>query len=207
MRIRQKQKEEDIAILEETKDANNMKINRTQEEKNALEFFTEDDENQNLDQTLAKMIHDKTFRLYKLAKDNQTKPNDPEYDKLASQDTLVMLNEIESVISSIIDQYSDFQKLDRDNLDKLAKDIRNEKKKDTIKAKKENDELMIRQRNEAMQLAREQHNFKKIGKMAMRKFTAPKVKRTEVKVNKLTQEEEDFIKYGLDPTLAPHHEY
>jgi hypothetical protein len=80
-----------------------MKINRTQEEKNALEFFTEDDENQNLDQTLAKMIHDKTFRLYKLAKDNQTKPNDPEYDKLASQDSLVMLNEIESVITSIID--------------------------------------------------------------------------------------------------------
>lgn len=61
--------------------------------------------------------------------------------------------------------------------------------------KKEEDEL--NQKNQERQLERDRRNFKKIGKMPMRKYYAPPVKKVEVKKKAYTADEEDIILYGL----------
>ncbi len=49
---------------------------------------------------------------------------------------------------------------------------------------------------------RENRKFTKLGKMAMKQIYKPPVKREEVKKNDLTQDEKDFISYGIDPELC-----
>lgn len=61
--------------------------------------------------------------------------------------------------------------------------------------KKEEEELD--RKNQERQLERDRRNFKKIGKMPMRKYYAPPVKKVEVKKKAYTADEEDIILYGL----------
>ena len=65
--------------------------------------------------------------------------------------------------------------------------------------KKEEEELD--RKNKERQLERDRRNFKKVGKMPMRKIYAPPVKKVEVKKKAYTAEEEDIISYGLKVLL------
>jgi hypothetical protein len=56
---------------------------------------------------------------------------------------------------------------------------------------------MLLRKNEEMQAEKMRRNFKRVGKMAMRRIYAPPVKKVEVQKKSYTQEEEDFINYGL----------
>lgn len=60
---------------------------------------------------------------------------------------------------------------------------------------REEEELHLKNKERADE--RERRNFKKVGKMQMRKMAAPPVKKVEVKKKAYTQEEEDLITYGL----------
>lgn len=56
---------------------------------------------------------------------------------------------------------------------------------------------MLEEKNAERANERDRRNFKRVGKMAMRKMYAPPVKKVEVKKKAYTQDEEDLITYGL----------
>ena len=66
---------------------------------------------------------------------------------------------------------------------------------------KKREEEEERRKNAQRQLERERRNFKKVGKMPMRKIYAPPKKKVEVKKKAYTAEEEDIILYGLKDFL------
>jgi len=73
-----------IAILEANKLNNSTRIEKTAQEKDALLIFTEEGEGQNLDDLVRNQIDENTKKLYIVSKDIETRPNDPEYNKLIS---------------------------------------------------------------------------------------------------------------------------
>ena len=85
------------------------RIQRTVQEKNALNGFTEEEDEQNLDENLRGRIEEHTQKLYVTAKDIEVKTNDPEYTKLISQDTLPMLEEIEIHLNSYLETFAQFE--------------------------------------------------------------------------------------------------
>ena len=50
-------------------------------------------------------MEENTQKLYVTAKDIEVKTNDPEYNKLISQDTLPMLNEIEVMLNHYMETF------------------------------------------------------------------------------------------------------
>ena len=59
-----------------------------------------------------------------MAKDIEAKPNDPEYNKLISQNTLTMLNDIECVLNAHLELFGEFEKEDSKTYNEVQKDIR-----------------------------------------------------------------------------------
>ena len=73
-----------IAILQENEGTNNARIQRTQQEKDALLGITGDGEGSALTEDLRATIKDNTCELYKTAKDLNINVNDAEYLKMIS---------------------------------------------------------------------------------------------------------------------------
>ena len=76
--------------------------------------FSEDGEGQSLDEHNRMRIEENTQKLYVTAKDIEVKTNDPEYNKLISQDTLPMLNEIECILNNYLETFQQFEADDPD---------------------------------------------------------------------------------------------
>lgn len=97
-----------LSVLQTNMNTNLARIDKTKQEKDALQSFTEDGEGQNLDEQVREMIDENTRKLYLVTKDVEAKPNDPEYNKLLSQNTLTMLNEIEYTINQYLETFDHF---------------------------------------------------------------------------------------------------
>ena len=79
-----------------------MRIEKTVKEKDALMSLGDDTETNNLDEAIGAKIDDEAKKLFIVARDIEIKPKDPEYNKLISQNTLTMLNEIECILNDYL---------------------------------------------------------------------------------------------------------
>ena len=119
--------------------------------------------------------------MYVAAKDIEVKPNDPEYTKLISQETLPMLNEIEWILNNYLEIFQQFEADDPELYvsvqKKITADLRLRNRLINIEKEQKANEEKKAQRD------REQNSrvIKKIGKPAMKKMWAKPLKKEEVK--------------------------
>eukprot|EP00355_Strombidium_rassoulzadegani_P004504 CAMPEP_0168615886 /NCGR_PEP_ID=MMETSP0449_2-20121227/4736_1 /TAXON_ID=1082188 /ORGANISM="Strombidium rassoulzadegani, Strain ras09" /LENGTH=119 /DNA_ID=CAMNT_0008656641 /DNA_START=115 /DNA_END=471 /DNA_ORIENTATION=+ len=113
--------------------------------------------------------------------------------------TLTMLNEIECKINNYLEVFKDYtvDKKDAAIFSQIQSEIKNEARQTNRNQNLKAEQERIEKANLERQLAREQKNFKKVGKMAMCKIWVPAQKKVQEKKKTYTPEQEDFINYGL----------
>jgi hypothetical protein len=90
-----------------------------------------------LTEDLRATIKDNTCELYKTAKDLNINVNDAEYLKMISQDTLPMLNEIEVILNSYMENFKEYENDDQKLYEQVQKTIKQENR---TKARNDNAE-------------------------------------------------------------------
>lgn len=196
--------ERKLAILKANEMTNMGRIEKIKQEKDALLSFQEDNEDQNVDEATMERIDEATRKLYLELKNIKAKPSDIEYSKLQNQSTLSMLNEIEVAIQNYHELFSEYQALDK-NIYEVTLRLRTEFRKEIIESNNKRDAQINKKKAEERQRERQQKKFKKIGKMMMKRIHAPSHKKVEAPQKTYTQQEEDFITYGLKNMIEANH--
>lgn len=110
-----------------------------------------------------------------------------------------MLTEVENVINVFVfDDFEHYQKTDELTYNEEAKLLKKYNRQKAAEENVANKKKETDEKNAIRQLEKDKSNFAKIGKMAMKRSNKPPAKREEVKQKKRTEQEDDFINYGLE---------
>lgn len=187
----------EYSILQDNEKVNLVKIQRSNQEKNALLGITEESEEKSLDPGVYKQLESVISDLYKATKTKGDGKVDAAVEtKIQNSSLLQLIEETEFALNRYNEEFEYIQNYTKDGVqvfkahfDKSAKDLKKTKIGNYRDSNKKMEEQKLREIQLQRQREKEMKNFKKIGKPHMTRIYAKPVKKKEEKKQTLTEEQ------------------
>ena len=200
--LERKVKEEQMreyAILQENEKVNMQKIQRSNQEKNALLGITEDSEEKSLDPGVLKQLEAVIADLYKTTKVKGDGKVDASVEtKIQNSSLLQLIEETEYALNRYNEEFEYIQNKGpqfKQHFDREARTLKKKKIGIYRDTNKKMEEAKLREFQLQRQKEKENKNFKKIGKPNMTTVWRKPVDKKKEKVHTITDEQQDMLDY------------
>ena len=136
---------QEVAALTKNKDMNDLKIKKTEAEKNALGGITDDTEGKSLEPSEKRRLDTEVANLYRTAKTKNEKDKDKSVEqKINNSTALTLIEESEYILNKFLDEFKYIESHYQTEFLKAAKDIRTTKRKEIREETKRETEKLLK---------------------------------------------------------------